>query len=98
MTDDQLKQLIESNAKSIAVLSDAMATEREAIAADREERRAERGQLYQYLGRIAAAQSNFYEVQADYSVFQSAEVQKLWVLGTHARGKRQKGRKIGVPH
>jgi len=28
MTDDQLKQLIESNAKSIAVLSDAMATER----------------------------------------------------------------------
>ena len=43
-----------------------MTTEREAIAADREERRAERGQLYQYLGRIAAAQSNFYEVQADY--------------------------------
>jgi len=32
------------------------------------------------------------------TVFQSAEVQKLWVLGTHARGKRQKGRKIGVPH
>ncbi len=59
MTDDQLKQLIESNAKSIAALSDAMATEREAIAADR----AERGQLYQYLVRIAAAQSNFYEVQ-----------------------------------
>ncbi|GBF52271.1 hypothetical protein N0824_00112 [Microcystis sp. 0824] len=30
-----------------------------------------------------------------YSVFQSAEVQKLWVLG-----KRQeaKGKKIGVPH
>ncbi|MFM7477205.1 MAG: hypothetical protein ACKO2T_16210, partial [Microcystis aeruginosa] len=36
--------------------------------------------------------------QFRYSVFQSAEVQKLWVLGTHARGKRQKGRKIGVPH
>ena len=46
MTDDQLKQLIESNAKSIAALSDAMATEREVIAAEREERRAERGQLY----------------------------------------------------
>jgi hypothetical protein len=29
MTDDQLKQLIESNAKSIAALSDAMATEQE---------------------------------------------------------------------
>jgi hypothetical protein len=66
MTDDQLKQLIESNAKSIAALSDAMATEREVIAAEREERRAERVQLYQYLDRIAAAQSNFYEVQADY--------------------------------
>jgi len=46
MTDEQLKQLIESNAKSIAALSDAMATEREVIAADRKERRAERTQLY----------------------------------------------------
>jgi hypothetical protein len=34
MTDDQLKQLIESNPKSIAALSDAMATEREVIAAE----------------------------------------------------------------
>ncbi|MEB3311528.1 MAG: hypothetical protein VKJ02_14975 [Snowella sp.] len=59
MTDNELKNLIESNAKSIAALADAMA-------ADREERRAERNQRYQYLGRIAAAQSNFYEVQADY--------------------------------
>jgi hypothetical protein len=23
---------------------------------------------------------------------------KFWVLGTHARGKRQRERKIGVPH
>jgi hypothetical protein len=33
-----------------------------------------------------------------YSVFQSAEVQKLWVLGKRHSCKRQKGRKIGVPH
>jgi hypothetical protein len=35
-----------------------------------------------------------------YSVFQSAEVQKLWVLGKRqeAKGKRQRGRKTGVPH
>jgi len=31
-------------------------------------------------------------------VFQSAEVQKLWVLGKRHSCKRQKGRKIGVPH
>jgi Uma2 family endonuclease len=35
-----------------------------------------------------------------YSVFQSAEVQKLWVLGKRqeAKGKGQRGRKTGVPH
>ncbi|GBE98258.1 hypothetical protein NIES298_25060 [Microcystis aeruginosa NIES-298] len=37
-----------------------------------------------------------------YSVFQSAEVQKLWVLGKRqdAKGKMQKAKrkKIGVPH
>jgi|688.fasta_scaffold429680_2 hypothetical protein len=35
MTDDQLKQLIESNAKSIAALFDLMAIEREAISQTR---------------------------------------------------------------
>jgi len=33
-----------------------------------------------------------------YGEYQSAEVQKLWVLGKRHSCKRQKGRKIGVPH
>jgi hypothetical protein len=70
MTDDEIKQLIASNAKSIEALSNAIAVDREvlsnAITIDREERRKEQTQLYQYLSRIAAAQSSFYEVQADY--------------------------------
>jgi hypothetical protein len=61
-----IEKLIISNAKAIQALS-------EALTADREERKKaeqrwekERSQLYQYLGRIASAQSNFYEVQSDY--------------------------------
>lgn len=59
MTDDEIKQLIASNAKSIEALSNALTT-------DRQDRRREQTQLYQYLSRIASAQSSFYEVQADY--------------------------------
>jgi hypothetical protein len=70
MTDDELKQLIASNAKSIEALSNAVASDRDsimkAILDDRAERRKEQSQLYEYLSRIAAAQSSFYEVQADY--------------------------------
>lgn len=70
MSDEELKQLIASNAKAIEALSNAVAADREAlfnaITADREERRREQTQLYQYLGRIASAQSSFYQVQADY--------------------------------
>ncbi|GBF80980.1 hypothetical protein [Aphanothece sacrum] len=59
MTDNEIKQLVASNAKTIQALANSMAT-------DRQERQEERSQLYQYLGRIAAAQSNFYEIQSDY--------------------------------
>ncbi|MDJ0730695.1 MAG: hypothetical protein QNJ33_11955 [Crocosphaera sp.] len=69
MSDEDLKQLtklIQSNAKAIEALT---AT----IAADKAERKKayqqwerDRNQLYQYMSRIAAAQSNFYEVQSDY--------------------------------
>lgn len=59
MTDDELKQLIASNAKSIEALSNALTS-------DQGNRRREQTQRYQYLSRIASAQSSFYEVQADY--------------------------------
>ncbi len=63
MTDDEIKQLIGSNAKVIEALSNALSLDRKER---RKERRKEQAQLYQYLGRVAAAQSFFYEVQADY--------------------------------
>ncbi|WP_181280509.1 hypothetical protein [Aphanothece hegewaldii] len=59
MTDDEIKQLIASNAKSIEALSNALTN-------DQKERRREQTNLYQYLSRLASAQSSFYEVQADY--------------------------------
>jgi len=42
---------------------------------------------------IINCQSNFKNplpTNKIYSVFQSAEVQKLWVLGTHAKGKKNR--------
>lgn len=66
MTDDELKQLIASNAKSIEALSSSLAAERQERQRAYIEWGKDRNQLYQYLGRIAAAQSSFYEVQADY--------------------------------
>lgn len=63
---DRLEKIVESNAKSIQALTDAVAADRNARSKEKEEKAREQAQLYQYLGRIAAAQSSFYEVQADY--------------------------------
>jgi hypothetical protein len=61
-----IEKLIASNAKAIQALSEALTTEREERQKTDQRWEKERGQLYQYLGRIASAQSNFYEVQSDY--------------------------------
>lgn len=66
MTDDEIKQLIASNAKAIEALSSSLADERRERQGRLAEWERDRNQLYQYLSRIAAAQSSFYEVQADY--------------------------------
>jgi hypothetical protein len=66
MTDEDLKQLIASNAKSIQAISLSLHTEIQEREKAYREWEKDRNQLYKYLGRIAAAQSNFYEVQADY--------------------------------
>jgi hypothetical protein len=66
MTDEELKQLIASNAKSIQAISlsrPRKIQEREKAYREWEK---DRNQLYKYLGRIDAAQSNFYKVQANY--------------------------------
>ncbi len=62
MSEDRLERIekiVESNARAIQALADA-------VASDREERKQEKKRLYDYLARIASAQSDFYETQADF--------------------------------
>ena len=66
MDNNELQNLITSNAKAIQAISEALAAEREQRRKIESKWDKERSQLYQYLGRIASAQSSFYEVQADY--------------------------------
>jgi hypothetical protein len=56
MSEDRLERIeriVESNARAIQALADA-------VASDREERKQEKKGLYDYLARIASAQSDFY--------------------------------------
>jgi uncharacterized coiled-coil protein SlyX len=62
MSEDRLERIekiVESNARAIQALADAVAN-------DREERKQEKRGLYDYLARVASAQSDFYETQADF--------------------------------
>ena len=62
MTEDRLERIekiVESNSRAIQALADA-------VARDREERKQEQKGLYDYLARIASAQSDFDQTQADF--------------------------------
>jgi hypothetical protein len=56
---ERIERIVESNACAIQALADA-------VASDRKERKQEKKGLYDYLARIASAQSAFYETQADF--------------------------------
>lgn len=58
MSDEDLKKLIESNAKAIQALTDSLAQ-------DRKEWKRDRRQVFEWMSRLAAAQADFYESQAD---------------------------------
>jgi hypothetical protein len=66
MTDEDLKKLIESNAKASQRLADSVAQDREDRRKEGEEWRQDRRKMYQWMSRLAAAQADFYEVQGDY--------------------------------
>ncbi|MEA5532878.1 hypothetical protein [Crocosphaera sp. XPORK-15E] len=66
MSDEELKKLIASNAKTIEALTATIAEDKAERKKAYQQWEKDRSQLYQYMGRIAAAQSSFYEVQADY--------------------------------
>lgn len=59
MSDEELKQLIASNAKAIQALSHSLAELKE-------EGKKDRKQMYEWMSRLSASQANFWEIQADY--------------------------------
>lgn len=66
MTDEEIRQLMASNAKAIEALSSSLAAERQERQKAYSQWEKDRNHLYQYMGRIASAQAGFYEIQGDY--------------------------------
>lgn len=66
MTDEELKKLVESNAKAIQALTNAMTDDRERWRQERTEWRQDRRRVFEWMSRLAAAQADFYEMQADH--------------------------------
>ncbi|GBF79568.1 hypothetical protein AsFPU1_0964 [Aphanothece sacrum FPU1] len=66
MSDDDLKKLIESNARAIEALTDNFASFQKEWQKDREEWQKDRRGIYQLLGQLTRSMSDFYEVQSDF--------------------------------
>ena len=66
MTDDELKQLIASNAKAIEALTSALTQEREERQKKELAWEKDRKGVYELLGRVARGQSDFYATQSDF--------------------------------
>ena len=66
MTDDELKQLIASNAKAIEALTNALTQEREERQKKELAWEKDRKGVYELLGRVARGQSDFYATQSDF--------------------------------
>ncbi len=62
----EVKQITDSNARSIEALSSTLAEEKQERKKDREEWKKDRKQMYEWMARLSASQANFWETQADY--------------------------------
>ncbi len=62
MTDEQLKAMAESNARSIQALTDSVRELREGIAESRQEYLRDRAQLYSLMADLTQNQSRIYRV------------------------------------
>ena len=63
MSEDRLariEKIVESNAKSIQALSDAVAQDRKEREKERKEWAQERRRVFEWMARLAAAQADFY--------------------------------------
>jgi hypothetical protein len=66
MSDEEIKQLIVSNAKAIQALTVSISDMKQEWQKDREEWKKDRRGLYQLLGRLTRSMSDFYEIQSDF--------------------------------
>lgn len=66
MSDEELRQLIASNAKAIEALSHSFIESQKEWQKDREEWQKDRKQMYEWMARLSTSQANFWEIQADY--------------------------------
>ena len=66
MTDDELKQLIASNAKAIEALTNALTQEREERQKKELAWEKDRKGVYELFGRVARGQADFYATQSDF--------------------------------
>ena len=66
MNDEEIKQLIGSNAKAIEALTSSLNELKQEWQKDREESRKYRKQMYEWMSRLSASQANFWESQANY--------------------------------
>lgn len=66
MSDEDLKKLVESNARAIEALTDNFSSFQKEWQKDREEWQKDRRGIYQLLGQLTRSMSDFYEVQSDF--------------------------------
>lgn len=59
MSNEDLNKLVESNAKAIEALTNLVMEDRKRAAQDRRH-------VFEWMSRLAAAQADFYELQADH--------------------------------
>ena len=66
MSEEELRQLIASNAKAIEALTTSINEMKSGINDFKEEAQKDRRGIYQLLSRLARSQADFYETQSDF--------------------------------
>ena len=66
MSEDDLKNLIASNAKAIQALTAGIGELKTSISEIKEEWHKDRRAMYELLSRLARSQSDFYDIQSDF--------------------------------
>ncbi|TVQ42598.1 MAG: hypothetical protein EA365_14490 [Gloeocapsa sp. DLM2.Bin57] len=74
MSNEELQKLVESNSKSIQALTDAITADREELKQFKRQWRQDRRPVFEWMSRLAAAEADFYEAQAEhYNILEKIE-------------------------